>query len=141
MKVHIERIKSLFPKDVCEQMLKIPTDYGQCAYNSAKAAIDYKRYNVQYCEGWLHDVIGHAFNKMVDENGNEHYFDISQEYIKLRDHTKGGLKDAELEKVFDTLAVVETFDADKEAHLISVPKWKGQHTYEWYKERGQLYFY
>ena len=51
MRVHIERIKRLFPKDVCEKMLKIPTDYGQCAYNSAKAMMGFMNYKIAYCVG------------------------------------------------------------------------------------------
>lgn len=142
MTVHIERIKRLFPKDVCQKMLEIPTDYGQCAYNSAKAMMDFMNYNIAYCEGWLDGNIGHAFNKLVDENGNEHYFDISQEYIKKRDHRNGGLRDIELENEVEFDEVLKTFNEDKVAHLITVPTFKGNQTYAQLKERGleELFF-
>lgn len=142
MRVHIERIKRLFPKDVCEKMLEIPTDYGQCAYNSAKAMMDFMNYNIAYCEGWLDGNIGHAFNKLVDDNGNEHYFDISQEYIKARENKKGGLRDVELENEVDFDEVLHTFNEDKVAHLITVPTFKGNQTYAQLKARGleELFF-
>lgn len=136
MRVHIERIKRLFPKDVCKKMLEIPTDFGQCAYNSAKAMMDFMNYDIAYCEGWLDGNIGHAFNKLVDENGNEHYFDISQEYIKQRDHRNGGLRDVELENEVDFDEVLKTFGEDKVAHLITVPTFKGNQTYAQLKARG-----
>lgn len=142
MRVHIERIKRLFPKDVCKKMLEIPTDYGQCAYNSAKAMMDFMNYNIVYCEGWLDGDIGHAFNKLVDDNGNVHYFDISQEYIKARDHNKGGLRDIELENEVEFDDVLKTFNEDKVAHLITVPTFRGNQTYAQLKERGleELFF-
>ena len=142
MRVHIERIKRLFPKDVCKKMLEIPTDFGQCAYNSAKAMMDFMNYNIAYCEGWLDGNIGHAFNKLVDDNGNEHYFDISQEYIKQRDHRNGGLRDVELENEVEFDEVLKTFGEDKVAHLITVPTFKGNQTYAQLKARGleELFF-
>lgn len=142
MRVHIERIKRLFPKDVCKKMLEIPTDYGQCAYNSAKAMMNFMNYNIVYCEGWLDGNIGHAFNKLVDENGNEHYFDISQEYIKQRDHRNGGLKDVELENEVEFDEVLKTFGEDEVAHLITVPTFRGNQTYAQLKARGleELFF-
>lgn len=142
MTVHIERIKRLFPKDVCKKMLEIPTDYGQCAYNSAKAMMDFMNYKIAYCEGWINGDMGHAFNKLVDDNGNVHYFDISQEYIKQRDHNKGGLKDVELENEVDFDDVLKTFGEDKVAHLITVPTFRGNQTYAQLKERGleELFF-
>lgn len=137
MTVHIERIKRLFPKDVCEKMLDIPTGFGTCAYNSARAVLDnMNSYDIAYCEGWLNGCMGHAFNKLVDENGREHYFDISQEYIKAKGGKKGGLQDVELEKELPIQFVTNTFDEDGVAHLISVPAWKGQHTYAQLKEKG-----
>ena len=142
MTVHIERLKKLFPKEVCEAMLKIPTSYGTCHYNSYKAVLDYSmNYNITYCEGYFKGGIGHAFNKYVDKNGKVHYFDISQEYIKKRDHMKGGLSDVELTKEFDTYEVYKTFCEDKEAHLISLPISKGGYTYAEFKEKGMLYLY
>ena len=142
MRVHIERIKRLFPKDVCEKMLEIPTDYGQCAYNSAKAMMDFMNYDIAYCEGWINGDMGHAFNKLVDENGNEHYFDISQEYIKARENNKGGLKDVELENEVGFDEVLKTFGEDEVAHLITVPTFRGNQTYAQLKARGleELFF-
>ena len=142
MTVHIERIKRLFPKDVCKKMLEIPTDYGQCAYNSAKAMMDFMNYDIAYCEGWINGDMGHAFNKLVDENGNEHYFDISQEYIKARENNKGGLKDVELENEVEFDEVLKTFAEDEVAHLITVPTWRGNQTYAQLKARGleELFF-
>ena len=136
MRVHIERIKRLFPKDVCKKMLEIPTDYGQCAYNSAKAMMDFMNYDIAYCEGWINGDMGHAFNKLVDENGNEHYFDISQEYIKARENNKGGLKDVELENEVGFDEVLKTFGEDEVAHLITVPTFRGNQTYAQLKARG-----
>ena len=142
MRVHIERIKRLFPKDVCKKMLEIPTDYGQCAYNSAKAMMDFMNYDIAYCEGWINGDMGHAFNKLVDENGNEHYFDISQEYIKARENNKGGLKDVELENEVGFDEVLKTFGEDEVAHLITVPTFRGNQTYAQLKARGleELFF-
>lgn len=142
MIVHIERIKHLFPKDVCKKMLEIPTDYGQCAYNSAKAMMDFMNYDIAYCEGWIDGDMGHAFNKYVDDDGNEHYFDISQEYIKARDHNNGGLSDVELENEVEFDKVLKTFNEDKVAHLITVPIWRGGKTYAQLKEKGleELFF-
>ena len=142
MRVHIERIKRLFPKDVCEKMLEIPTDYGQCAYNSAKAMMDFMNYDIAYCEGWINGDMGHAFNKLVDDNGNEHYFDISQEYIKARENNKGGLKDVELENEVGFDEVLKTFGEDEVAHLITVPTFRGNQTYAQLKARGleELFF-
>ena len=142
MIVHIERIKRLFPKDVCKKMLEIPTDYGQCAYNSAKAMMDFMNYDIAYCEGWINGDMGHAFNKLVDDNGNVHYFDISQEYIKARDHNNGSLSDVELENEVKFDVVLKTFNEDKVAHLITVPIWRGGKTYAYFKEKGleELYF-
>lgn len=142
MIVHIERIKRLFPKDVCKKMLEIPTDYGQCAYNSAKAMMDFMDYDISYCEGWINGDMGHAFNKYVDDDGNEHYFDISQEYIKAREHNKGGLKDVELENEVKFDVVLRTFDEDNVAHLITVPTFRGNQTYAQLKARGleELFF-
>lgn len=142
MTVHIERIKRLFPKDVCKKMLEIPTDYGQCAYNSAKAMMDFMNYDIAYCEGWINGDMGHAFNKYVDDDGNEHYFDISQEYIKAREHNKGSLKDVELENEVKFDVVLRTFDEDNVAHLITVPTFRGNQTYAQLKARGleELFF-
>jgi len=142
MTVHIERIKRLFPKDVCKNMLEIPSGYGQCAYNSAKAVIDNPEYNITYCEGWLSGHIGHAFNKFVDKKGIEHYFDLSQEYIKYKNNTKGGLKDVEFEKELPIEYVARTFYDDKVAHLITVPTTRGNKTYAQLKEIGfeELFF-
>ena len=129
MVVHIERIKRLFPKEVCEKMLNIPKDYGTCHYNSFKALEFRYAYDIEYCEGYINGFMGHAFNKVTDKDGRVHYFDISQEYNKVHFHLKGGLKDVELIKEFDRHELFSTFAADGEAHLISVPTIKGNATY------------
>lgn len=137
MRVHIERIKRLFPKDVCEKMLKIPNSFGTCAYNSAMSALENLDYDIRYCEGWINDDMGHAFNKLVKEDGSEHYFDLSQEYIKFVKHENGGLKDVDFECEFPSaIQVWRTFEEDKEAHLITVPTWRGMQTYGELKKRG-----
>lgn len=138
--VHVERIKDLFPSDVAEEMVEIPGDIGQCAYNSAKAAMDYQDYNVRYCEGWLGDIVGHAFNRMTDGDGNVHYFDISQEYLNELDPAYV-LEDVELERELDIADVIRIFDEDGEAHLITVPIWKGGNTYAWYKGNDMVELY
>lgn len=130
MVVHIERIKRLFPKEVCEAMLKMPKGYGTCHYNSYKAVLDFSyAYDIEYCEGYINGFMGHAFCKYTDKDGRVHYFDISQEYNKAHFHFKGGLKDVELVKEFDRFELYNTFAADKESHLISVPDIKGNPTY------------
>lgn len=140
MVVQIERISSLFPKEVVKKLMKIPTGKGQCAYNSAKACM-VNGYDIRYCEGWLHNgIVGHAFNKLVMADGTEHYFDISQEYLnKLDPNDVPG--DVELETEIDKKKVWDTFGADKEAHLIAVPIWKGYKTYDWYKKQGLVELY
>lgn len=129
MVVHIERIKRLFPKEVCEEMLNIPKHCGTCHYNSFMALEFNYAYDIEYCEGYINGFMGHAFNKYTDKDGRVHYFDISQEYNKAHFHSKGGLKDVELVKEFDRHEVFSKFAADGEAHLISVPTIKGNPTY------------
>ena len=72
MTVHIERIKRLFPKEVCEEMLNIPKHCGTCHYNSFMALEFNYAYDIEYCEGYINGFMGHAFNKYTDKDGRVH---------------------------------------------------------------------
>lgn len=118
MKIKLERIYNIFDKDIADELLEIVDDIGQCQYNSAQACRQFDGWNFHYCEGYLHEWIGHAFNSVEDNNG-KHYFDLSQEYLEAK---KGIPFSDEIELVteMDGEDIIEEFNKDGITHFVSI---------------------
>ena len=80
-RVKIERIKDLFDKETCQQMLNSVKGQGECHRNAVFMYTLLKNFEnkVKYVEGYL-GICGHVINSF-ERNGVTHYFDISQEWL------------------------------------------------------------
>lgn len=88
MVVLLERIEDLFDERTVEEMLSyIGDEKGVCHWNAATIAREFGIWeDITYVEGYLvyddDEDIGHAINCYTDNDGNKHYFDITQEKFK-----------------------------------------------------------
>lgn len=119
MSIKLERIRDLFDEDIANELFDIVEGTGECQYNSAQACRQFDGWNFGYCEGYLHEWIGHAFNSYVDGSGNKHYFDLSQEYLNKK-HNIPFSDELELVTEMDGEDIIEEFNQDGFTHFVTI---------------------
>ena len=121
MKVKIERIADLFDDDIVEEMLSIVEELHSCHWNAGMVCHTFKDWDsINYCEGYLDNNIGHAINIYIDYYGIKHYFDVTQEYNVKNNYQKQCNGNFDVIKEYSGDEIIDIFDKDGIAHLISV---------------------
>lgn len=121
MKVKIERIADLFDDDIVEEMLSIVNELQSCHWNSGMVCYTFKDWDsINYCEGYINNIIGHAINVYTDYYGNKHYFDVTSEYNISKGYATEFHDEFELVKEYSGDEIIDRFNKDGIAHLLSV---------------------
>lgn len=119
MVVKIERISDLFDEDYIDEMLE---DCSQncCHFNAANVCRIFKDWKcIDYVEGYAQG-IGHAICVYKDYDGNDHYFDPTQEWLISKGLETRFIDEFEVIKRFSFEEINEIFTNDEETHLVAV---------------------
>ena len=125
MIVKFERISDLFGESA-KEMLNVIKGTNCCHWNSAMVCCKFNiKYCIDYCEGYMLDDMGHAWNVYTDSNGIKHYFDTTQECNYAKGLISTFNEELELVEEFGANEIVEIFNNDGYSHLVSVETLRG----------------
>ena len=121
-KVKIERMEDLFDEDVIEEMLE-NCEEKCCHFNAANVYRLFRDWDcIDYVEGYIENIVGHAICLYKDGNWKEHYFDPTQEWMirKGLQRYSDFVDEFDVVKTFSYDEINEIFTNDVETHLVSV---------------------